>query len=776
MKRVIPILVSIALFVLLPSISEAGKVPAVNHPIITGDETVDAPVAFPPYPIPPQIDERDIVGDTVVIGTTWYESQSNGTVGRMLAKDESGYFHFAWMNGLDYSAINRHIYYNYIDPSGVQGWPGVGVQVDSSARAGYTTLDVDFGGVAFPTFHQTMISGYPYKIAIGTSNPPYSGWFSVHDAPLIPLIEEIVWPRIQIDRNGRIHVVASEAAYYWYTRHYYISAEYDSGTGTITFDSIWTYVDEYLTDAIDVATSDVSDRIAIGWTHGRDEGIPWVEPNEHNNDIYIQIDEDGINPWFVFPTNLTDFIPPNLSFLPDTVIANMDTLRAYTDLDLYFDQDDYLHAAFTTVGFFALNEETFVNASTIWHWTEQYPDEFRMVRDAFDPENIIDCGAYNVRAQKPCLGQDPSTGYLYCMFQEYDVDSTHLSAAGWPSGDIYVSVSTDGGLNWSVGTNVTNTITPQNAPAGECLSELTPSMAKVVDDVCHIMYVLDRDAGFVIQNEGSWTLNDVIYHKVSVDSIPAIPLVPQWPEPGSYPFYVIGIPPFIPRIELTALDTTVFPSTGGVLEYNIMVENPWSMMFTEDIWCDVIWYPDGYYGPVLGPVYSFTMPLYWSGNRDRELIIPENAPATTYFLNAYIGDYDPIYPEIIAEDHLEFIKTGDADGTGEWTFMSAGESFADISGDQSDLSIKPESIHLYQNSPNPFNPATTLSFTLPEAAHVELTVFDLQGRVIAGLVNGLREAGVHEVTFDASQLASGLYFYRIEAGGFSSVKKMILMK
>jgi len=79
-------------------------------------------------------------------------------------------------------------------------------------------------------------------------------------------------------------------------------------------------------------------------------------------------------------------------------------------------------------------------------------------------------------------------------------------------------------------------------------------------------------------------------------------------------------------------------------------------------------------------------------------------------------------------------------------------------------------------SPNPFNPTTTISFALPEASHVKLTVFDLQGRVVTELVNGMRDAGVHEVTLDAGDLSSGLYFYRINAGDFSSVRKMILMK
>jgi hypothetical protein len=119
---------------------------------MTGEEEVEAPVVYPPYPLTLSLDDRDIVGDTVVIGTTWHEEQHNGTIGRMLEKDELGYMHFVWTNGLESGALNRHVYYNYIDPQGVQGWPGSGFPAEASSRAGYTTLDVDFDGRAFSAF------------------------------------------------------------------------------------------------------------------------------------------------------------------------------------------------------------------------------------------------------------------------------------------------------------------------------------------------------------------------------------------------------------------------------------------------------------------------------------------------------------------------------------------------------------------------------------------------------------------------------------------------
>lgn len=78
--------------------------------------------------------------------------------------------------------------------------------------------------------------------------------------------------------------------------------------------------------------------------------------------------------------------------------------------------------------------------------------------------------------------------------------------------------------------------------------------------------------------------------------------------------------------------------------------------------------------------------------------------------------------------------------------------------------------------PNPFNPTTTFRFSLPVASNVKLTIFDLQGRVVAELAKGWQAAGIHEFTFDGSALSSGVYLFRLQAGDFSAAGKMVLMK
>jgi len=88
----------------------------------------------------------------------------------------------------------------------------------------------------------------------------------------------------------------------------------------------------------------------------------------------------------------------------------------------------------------------------------------------------------------------------------------------------------------------------------------------------------------------------------------------------------------------------------------------------------------------------------------------------------------------------------------------------------------PVSYQLGQNYPNPFNPATSFQYTLRDNVAVLLKVYDVLGREIKTLVEQVESAGTHAVNFDASSLSSGVYFYRLQAGSFVAVKKMLLMR
>ena len=97
-----------------------------------------------------------------------------------------------------------------------------------------------------------------------------------------------------------------------------------------------------------------------------------------------------------------------------------------------------------------------------------------------------------------------------------------------------------------------------------------------------------------------------------------------------------------------------------------------------------------------------------------------------------------------------------------------------IDGDKSGQ--LPKKFFLEQNYPNPFNPETVIEYTLPTAGKVSLVIYNLRGEEVALLFSGTVHAGNHQVTWDASNVSSGIYFYRLQAGDFVQTRKMLLLK
>ena len=102
--------------------------------------------------------------------------------------------------------------------------------------------------------------------------------------------------------------------------------------------------------------------------------------------------------------------------------------------------------------------------------------------------------------------------------------------------------------------------------------------------------------------------------------------------------------------------------------------------------------------------------------------------------------------------------------------------FAVVTGVFTNIADMPFVYMLHQNYPNPFNPSTTIKYELPRASAVRLSVYDVLGREVTLLVNERRDASVHEVRFDGSNIASGVYLYQIQVGDFVQSKKLIILK
>jgi hypothetical protein len=101
------------------------------------------------------------------------------------------------------------------------------------------------------------------------------------------------------------------------------------------------------------------------------------------------------------------------------------------------------------------------------------------------------------------------------------------------------------------------------------------------------------------------------------------------------------------------------------------------------------------------------------------------------------------------------------------------ESGTDVEDQDGEL---PASFSLEQNYPNPFNPSTMIEYSLPQKSYVSLAVFDALGQQVAALVEGDQGAGRHQVAFDASGLASGVYLYRLNAGDFVQTRRLVVVR
>ena len=106
---------------------------------------------------------------------------------------------------------------------------------------------------------------------------------------------------------------------------------------------------------------------------------------------------------------------------------------------------------------------------------------------------------------------------------------------------------------------------------------------------------------------------------------------------------------------------------------------------------------------------------------------------------------------------------------------NTGWDLVEVDGPEFESSL-PASTSLFQSYPNPFNANTVIEYALLEAAEVKLEVYNLIGEKVATLVNGIEDAGYKSVTWDASEVSSGLYFYKLSAGDYIETKRMMLIK
>lgn len=130
--------------------------------------------------------------------------------------------------------------------------------------------------------------------------------------------------------------------------------------------------------------------------------------------------------------------------------------------------------------------------------------------------------------------------------------------------------------------------------------------------------------------------------------------------------------------------------------------------------------------------------------------------------------------DLNGDDSADMIVGGNIFGEREYLYVIDNLDGVPVSNEREIKRVT--DFRLKQNYPNPFNPSTNISYALPEAAEIRLSVYDLLGREVATIVNSRKQAGNHTARFDAGNLSSGIYIYRISAGSFSQTRRMMLIK
>jgi aminopeptidase N len=201
---------------------------------------------------------------------------------------------------------------------------------------------------------------------------------------------------------------------------------------------------------------------------------------------------------------------------------------------------------------------------------------------------------------------------------------------------------------------------------------------------------------------------------------------------------------------------------------------------------DLDWFFDQWVYSPDHPVYQNSYTILESGqNWDLELTINQVQQNTAFFKM-------PVELKITFSDATDTLVTINNDVNNEvFNFLFSKEPINLVFDPQSNIILKaanttlvsvedgeqlPLEFKLEQNYPNPFNPSTTIRFTLPEKEFVTLKIYDVMGDEVAVLLNEEKETGSHSIEFDASRLASGTYFYKLQAGNNIETRKMILLK
>ncbi|MBX7047401.1 MAG: T9SS type A sorting domain-containing protein [Ignavibacteria bacterium] len=323
---------------------------------------------------------------------------------------------------------------------------------------------------------------------------------------------------------------------------------------------------------------------------------------------------------------------------------------------------------------------------------------------------------------RPSAGVSSDGSTIFCTFMVRDTNSMYMTWGGTLDNrmnyyDVYLISSSDGGTTWSTPDKLTSNSTPK-------YDWSYPSISPTNDYDANFNYV-----NIILQKDtipGSWMYRREFTEQELTNSKPFF-IRAAYTRPAPLPPGNLASPANNQNGVVTN-PTLSWMMTSGATSYKLQIST------------------DRYFSNIIYTRTNLTSP-------NHQVAVGTLGLNTDYWWR--------IQPVIGAAAGLY------SDG---WGFHTR------TTGVQNVSSNVPSVYKLYNNYPNPFNPATKIKFDLPKNSYVKINVFDVTGRMINEIVNQNLSAGSYETEFNGSNLSSGIYYYRIEAGDFVETKKMILVK
>jgi hypothetical protein len=459
------VLLVFLLALLLPGIVLAvkpGKILSTVADDGTMNPSTQIPIALPPPTI------TDSPG--TIIGETSYEYQTNGSTGNRIVVDQFGGIHVSWTRGMEEASRPRYVYYNFRDE--ITGWQSQMEVLDTSGT-GFTTLDVMGGGEAVVAYHLSDSDPSSHN-SVSVDAVRGFGIFTEH---YLDVGAGYIWPYLSRDTNGRLHVTATVNESHPMRTGYTYSVD-DGATW-----SRWEEINAIAGLSLIIISSPVSAKSAIIYAEYPDPEAVWY-------DVFVIESEDGVVWDFNAASNVTQY-------------TRDDSVTSWPDVEGLYDHNDDLHVAYLEMDNYAEEE-----IGDLMHWSAGTGNSMITSAPGGCPsQNWI----YYACIMRMSLSVDPSNGNLFALWSEGSHND--VSAAGFANHDLYAAASRDNGASWFDKVNITDSYSNGCGPP-DCDHDLWSSMAETVDGVLHIMYVDDNDAGAAWNDQGVWTINNVLYLEV----------------------------------------------------------------------------------------------------------------------------------------------------------------------------------------------------------------------------------------------------------------------